>query len=312
MVAWKIHASWAVLAVLVTGIWGRWCGRSPEAGASAPHGRAVRAAASGGRRPQPSAPSEIAGTSWIPPREPDSPGAKTDAPPSYTYEYLTLDQIRALIRSDRRDEWWKATLAIYYLVDPALKKELLLELVGCTDHQIRMNALADLKQTTGKDSVPVLQNAVRTDKSKWIRSSCAEMLGGLGGDGTVEILLQAVRDEDDRVRLSAAGALSRLGHPGPAADLIAPFASQLDDPDGAVRRRAVVNLSSLHSPLALPSLLRAVRDSSGEVRESAARGLGHIGGSDVIPVLEELLGDPVPDVVDAAKDVLENLRAPKK
>jgi HEAT repeat protein len=308
MAVWKIHTSWALVAVLVTGVWGRWCGRPREAESAVREERAEPTVSGGVLRPRPA---EFEDAPGAPSRESGSPASKADAAPSYTYHFLTLDQIRALIRSDRRDEWWQATLAVSCLVDPALKKELLLELISCKDDQIRVNTLAELKQTIGKDSVPVLQNALRTDKARWVRSDCAAMLGELGGEGTVEVLLQAVHDEDDRVRLSSAAALSRLGHPGPAADLIAPFTSQLDDPDGAVRRRAVEDLSSLRSPLALPALLRAVRDPSGEVRAAAARGLGSVGGSGVIPVLEGLLEDPVSGVAEDAKDALESLRAPK-
>jgi HEAT repeat protein len=64
------------------------------------------------------------------------------------------------------------------------------------------------------------------------------------------------------------------------------------------------------SPVTLPYLTRALRDSNGDVRLVAARSLwtlGDLGHREVIPLLEGVTQDPV---AEAAKTYLRKLRNP--
>jgi HEAT repeat protein len=67
------------------------------------------------------------------------------------------------------------------------------------------------------------------------------------------------------------------------------------------------------SPVTLPYLTRALRDSNGDVRLVAARSLwtlGDLGHREVIPLLEGVTQDPVAEVAEAAKAYLRKLRNP--
>jgi len=304
MNTWKIHAGWAIVMILVSGAWGRWCAsRQPSENhvrnfSTPPFVAEIGSAG----RPTP------ASTVGVPPVPPTVAPADERVLPAYTFEILSAEEIRRLMRSDAKPDIARACRAIEKLSDPKLRKELLLELSNCIHDDIRYQALVYLAGFGDRDCILRLQQALTSDRHPWIRRNAATELGKLGGDGTVELLLRNAKDDNLRVRIDVAAALNQLGHPGAVADLIPQLTAGLDDADGSVRVEAAGRLADLNSPLAIPALVRATRDRNGDVRSSAARGLGVVGTSDVVPVLEALLKDPVPDVVEAASEGLESIR----
>jgi HEAT repeat protein len=221
---------------------------------------------------------------------------------------LSVEDIRRLIRSGASADVARAGRAIENLQDRKLRRELLLEMSTCPQDEFRYQCLVYLEGYGDPECIARLQLALTSDRHPGIRQGAATALGKLGGDGTVELLFRVSQDAELWLRVPVAAALNKLGHPGPAAELIPVFTPGLDSPDGAARENAVRNLANLKCVLAMPALVQATQDQSGDVRESAARGLGDLGNADAIPVLERLLKDPVPDVVEAATSSLKQLR----
>jgi hypothetical protein len=292
----RIHLAWAVVTLGAAGAWGRWCtptavpARAPqpmisEISASAPSTTTTITAA----EPTPS--------TGATPLSTTPPGAP--AFPAYTYEVLTVEQIRALIRSGTKKDGFRAMRALNKMSDPALRNELLKEMVTFKDEYVRQASLSMLMDR------PLLQNAVKNDPSEWVRRNAALCLAKTGGDGTLEALLQAAQDQDLYVRVNVAAALARLGRPEAAADLVRSLEPSLTSPDDAVRHDAVENVVALKSPVAIPALVRALRDGNREIRDLGFWGLSDMDTPEVFAVLESLRQDPDARVTQAAKEILE-------
>jgi HEAT repeat protein len=82
------------------------------------------------------------------------------------------------------------------------------------------------------------------DQVPAVRALAAALLGAIGGEEAVEVLMELLGDEDAGVRASAAEALGKLGH-WPAAPSVARL---LRDPAWRVRREAGLALRALGSP----------------------------------------------------------------
>jgi len=291
----RIHLAWAVVTLGAAGAWGRWC--TPPAGPARPAREAGSEISAPTSPPPPTAeadstkPTVAAAPSVVPPAAPVFP--------AYTYEVLTVEQIRALIRSDTKKDGYRAIRAINKLVDKTLQRELFRELVPCKDEYVRSASL------TASEDRPLLRNALKNDPSDWVRRNAALVLGKIGGEGAIEALLEATRDADIYVRVNAAQALVQFGRPEAAAELVRSLEPSLTSPDDAVRHDAVDNLAELRIPAAIPALVRALRDGNGGIRDLGYRGLEALDTPELLPVLESLRQDPDARVAQAAKDLLE-------
>jgi HEAT repeat protein len=118
----------------------------------------------------------------------------------------------------------------------------------------------------------------------------------------IPALLEALKDEDDFVRRSAAAALGRLGEiAAQRADVIPALLGALRDEDPWVRASAAEALGRLgeaatQHPGVIPALLEALKDEDDFLRWSAAAALGRLGEiaaqhPEVIPALLEALRD---------------------
>ena len=280
---WKIHLAWALAVPLIALLWGRWtvARREPE--------YRRRVAVVEGHLPRTDqasmpAPAQIQ-------------NATVSTIPGEAEDYVAL---RRLLRSDKADPSEVSRLLHRVPNGPDKKELLLLELTSPVI-SLRFAALNDLPQLLGADAVPLVQGALKSDPEASVRRVAAQLLGVLGGTGTIEALLSAVHDPERFVQVTAAGALNRLGQPGPAEELVPRVAADLSSPDDAVRREALKDLSLLQHPSTIPILLRSIRDSNGDVRVFAAVCLGDLDSPDLLPSLEGLRKDPDPNVVEAAE-----------
>jgi len=295
---WRIHLAWALAVPVIAFLWGRWTveRREPELRA--------RVAIVEGHSPRPKQAS-------MPTAMPAQIPSPAPSPfPGEDGDYVA--ELRRLLRSEKKADRSEASRRLRRLPDGPEKRELLLLELASPDDELRSSALNDLTQLLGADAVPLVQNMLKSDPEAYLRRIAAEILGVLGGTGTIEALLSAVHDPERFVQVTAAGALNRLGQPGPAEDLVARVAADLSSPDAANRREAVKDLTLLKLPSIIPIVLRSLRDSDGGVRLQAAMGLGELDSPDLLPSLEALRKDPDPNVVDAAENAITRYQRKKR
>ena len=221
---------------------------------------------------------------------------------------VPLDEIRRLMKSTDFRDLCRALRGIERLLDLPLRRGLLVELLHCPLDQIRQMAMVRLALMGDADAVPPLQEVLQNDPQSYLRALAAEHLGTLPDRGTVALLLSAYRDGADDLKLTAAASLYRFGHPGEVSELLPRISSDLDSPDGSVRKDAVERLAKLKAPVTIPLLTRGVRDTNGDVRSEAASALGDLDDPGVPSLLEPLLKDPLSDVRETAQDALDSYR----
>jgi HEAT repeat protein len=162
----------------------------------------------------------------------------------------------------------------------------------------------------GAAGLPGMVEALR-DPDPLVRVSAARAIGqvGPGAADAVPALSVALRDGDPRVRFDVAVALGRVGPAG--ADAAPALARALGDPAGEVRVGAAMGLGGLGGGAreAVPALVQALRDGNAVLRMSAASALGGI-GSDAraaVPALRTALGDNNTSVRTSAASALGNI-----
>ncbi|NDJ77260.1 MAG: TIR domain-containing protein [Chloroflexi bacterium] len=105
------------------------------------------------------------------------------------------------------------------------------------------------------------------------------------GPAAVPVLVDALSDDDWRIRLHATDVLGQIGGEGAVPALV----GGLRDPEKRVRWRAAEALGDLGSVEAVPDLIDILRDSSPEVQIAAAWALGRVRHADAISGLIHLL-----------------------
>ena len=136
------------------------------------------------------------------------------------------------------------------------------------------------------NNVEVLSEALKNEDSN-VRESATEFLGHLGGEGSVEALVVALNDPDRNVRHRATYALGRVGSKRAIDALIV----AMQDRTNPVRWYAAMVLGDLGGESALSALIQALNDDDRHVRKRAAQALGIISGEKSIKALIEAFKD---------------------
>jgi len=108
------------------------------------------------------------------------------------------------------------------------------------------------------------------DEDEGVRLAAAEALGEIKSPEAVPHLIEALKDEDEDVRWAAALALGEIKSPEAVPHLI----EALKDEDEGVRSAAAWALGEFKSPEAVPHLIEALKDEDASVRAAAAVALG--------------------------------------
>jgi HEAT repeat protein len=142
-------------------------------------------------------------------------------------------------------------------------------------------------------AVPALKKALR-DKDSEIRFLAARILLELGDLSAVSILVENFRDDDADARLELLFLLSDFENLA----IVPLLMEALEDSDKQIRVYAMEILSRFSYEIDIDNetktkiiakLKKALKDKEWEVRFAAARALGNIGDSSVIPDLKEVL-----------------------
>lgn len=162
-------------------------------------------------------------------------------------------------------------------------------LVGAVQHtsrDVRIDAAFLLaKETQHKDSaaVPGLLDALR-DENASVRTAAVKSLGDIGDPVAVhELLNTLVKDLSGDVRWQASAALGKIGTAA-----VPGLMSALRDEDWKVRRSAAEALWGMSEPTAVPGLAAALADKNDVVRQAAAGALEAMGSMAVSGLIEAL------------------------
>jgi HEAT repeat protein len=152
----------------------------------------------------------------------------------------------------------------------------------------------------GSIAVPALIDALHNDDPK-IRQAACTALGHIGDTAAVPSLIQSLEDEDRYVRSAACNALGQIGDPSAVPALIA----CLDQRE--ISEAAANALVQIGKP-AVPALIEALTSPSNPVRSAACTVLGKIRDTAAVPVLVQCLKDTYSDVRCAACRALGKIR----
>ncbi len=129
-------------------------------------------------------------------------------------------------------------------------------------------------------------------------------LSKVRGSYGVQPLIEALKDDDPFMRLTAAGVLGGIRDPRIVPSLI----PMLSDNSAMVRGGAAVALARIQDPAAVEPLFEALATEEPTAHRQIAGALGVIGGTALVPRLEETLKDPRPSVRDGASIALQAIR----
>lgn len=163
-------------------------------------------------------------------------------------------------------------------------------------------ALHALARIAAPASAPVFLDQLRS-RTPALRMIAAEGLGRLDSDeAKAAIRDAAARERHPSVRLAIAFAQFRHGE----LQEVAPIADGLRAPETEVQARVYLAEIGMDDPAALHPLLQS-RDT--RLRQGTVELLGVSGRADQIPIVEKMLSDPQPAVIEAASEALRRLRA---
>ena len=155
-----------------------------------------------------------------------------------------------------------------------------------------------LGQLKDKNAVPAL---IEATKDKSVNYRAAVSLGEIGDKSAIPALFKMAEDFPDE-RLWAGYGLAELSEPE-GFDILADIIEA--DSHWAERRHAVRALGEIGNPIALSTVVKALKDNHVNVRVSAARALAKIGDSTALPALLEALDDTEVTKVNAPPSVSE-------
>ncbi|MBV8880264.1 MAG: HEAT repeat domain-containing protein [Planctomycetaceae bacterium] len=301
---WRIHFGWTIVTILASVVSAR-LAAPPE---PAPPPRVARPAplvspgaaeASADERPKPETPGPAAAV-------PDDPPAKAVA------EEPLPARLRAVLKS--QNAWQDLQTLAADLAHRDATLDALKDLLNDPDFQVKFNAITALRLMKGREAARILEAFLlrHLDSENGEASSAAAALGEMGDLSSMPALNEALRAKNEETRLSAAQALSQLGFGGPAGDIVAAMTRQFESPDGAMRRKAIEQISRLDPQGSAPLLLRALRDSNGDVRLQAVWTVQGLGRPEYLPFIQALQNDPNPEVAQAAKEAEQTLKGDDK
>lgn len=156
------------------------------------------------------------------------------------------------------------------LPDPS-SAEHLGKLIPDEQYQVRHAAASALIEIAGNPAEDVFRTAI-THKLAIARREAAWGLGKLRDGEGLNLLCNALRDEDEDVRIISAWALGRLANTG-GGEALNKAAS---DESAAVRTEVARSLALVDTPQGRSILVRMLNDKDAKVRARAARSIGEL------------------------------------
>ena len=159
--------------------------------------------------------------------------------------------------------------------------------------------------------------AMIEDENSFLAQSGVAILGEMGGEGALELVISALANPDFRVRREALSSLAKLGGEGSGQLVMA----SLEDADATVRAAAAEAAGKLGIERALRPILALLEDDSLaddekiSVQVQALSGLGHLGDPGAVQAIEKravgsIFSRPPTEVRVAAYRALHDIGTP--
>lgn len=169
-------------------------------------------------------------------------------------------------------------------------REFLSELTQHDSRQVRIGAVAAIRQAGRRDLADELIRIAESDSEPSLRGDALSALTTLGIAEAVPAALSRLVDNDQRVRAAAAELVGQLGGPDTADQL----RTQTHDDDPLVRAAAIRGLSGIVGNRAEPEVRRLLGDVSSIVRDAALLAAEQGRMHAVVPAVLECLQDGNP------------------
>ncbi len=232
-------------------------------------------------------------------QQPHTVSVSRDAPPAVRSAIAALDSHNA---DDRRG----ALKSLAQTNHPSAYAAL----VGAVQHplrDVRIDAaflLAKTTQNSDAAAVPGLLDAL-TDENPRVREAACKVLGEIGdGSAVQELLRLMVKDVDSNIRWQATAALGKIG-----VAALPGLTEALKDEDWHVRRSAAEALWGMREPNAVPALVATLGDKNDIVRQAVAGALNAMGDL-AVPGLADGLRSRDQAVSLGAANLLKQMESP--
>lgn len=197
----------------------------------------------------------------------------------------------------------RATRAVTQIGEAAVGP--LIEALQDGDRELKLGAAQALGEIGDARAVQPLIELLRHGDSDGLREA-GHALGKMG-KAAADLLLEALRDENGKVRREAARALGDIGD-GRATEALTEVLQ--DDEDSDVREGAARALGEIGDGRAVQPLIKALRDQGSDVRRGAAEALGNIGDAQAAQPLIDALRDKDSEVHIAAVEAVGQMGEP--
>jgi len=225
---------------------------------------------------------------------------------------MSVDQIRALLKSTNRDDVGRAIREIDAITDRSQKLSLLRELANSGNSRLVGAAVSMLQKLGGPEAIATMIDVLSKEGPSGPRTKSALALGEMGDASAIPALREAWRTGDLTLQTAAAVGLDRFGQHDPLQVSLRTLAGMLEAVDGGTRVDAVDLMTDMLVPGSLPLLVKALADpSNSHLREDAADALGVHRMADALPALEKALQDPAANVREAAQRAIDRIKAQK-
>ena len=206
------------------------------------------------------------------------------------------------MKDQRRSSWSYSRRARYELREPEAIEELIQEL-GDDDEAVQMDAQIALGQF-GQLAFDRLMEVLQDKNEYWlIREGAAAALGRIRDKRAVDVLIESLNDDNEKIRCNVAWALAELKDKRSLKALI----KATKDEFWMVRANAAAGVGKIGGRAALERLLRMVEDEHPTVREIVTSYIAQFKSPRVLPALKERLKDDDPEVSKIAKQWIGKL-----
>ena len=207
--------------------------------------------------------------------------------------FCFLDQRRTLY----------ASLIIREL-DNDLVVDRLLKFIDNEDPSIRLNCLIMLKELGGNKLNGGMFESTIIDEEPLIRTESIKILKKIGDKKSIDLLIEATRDNDPDVKSDALLAYTHLV----GEEALAILEKTILDEDYGVRINTVIALNSLKSIKTINLLKYALTDENKRVRSWALFSLENLNDPKILIILTEALNSEYEDVRNEARKILNSMQ----